>query len=83
MHLTTDSTRPATPAREPERFVMKPSPQYIVYLLGIIVLGLFYEPIKTSLGGQWLFFVSVVGYLLALRLLSAWVAKVRAQKEEK
>ena len=60
--------------------VMKPSPQFIVYLVGVSVLGLVYTPLKAALGGQWLFLLCVVGYLLALRLLAAWVVKVRAQR---
>ena len=62
---------------------MKQNPQFIVYLVGVVLLGLFYAPVKTALGGQWLFLLSVVGYLLALRLFAAWVAKVRRQKEVK
>ena len=62
---------------------MKPSPQFIVYLVGVAVLGLFYTPVKSALGGQWLFLLSVVGYLLALRLLGGWVAKLRTQKDAK
>ncbi len=60
---------------------MKPSPQFIVYLVGIIMLGLFYAPVKSALGGQWLFLLTVVGYLLALRLIGAWAAKVRTPKD--
>ena len=62
---------------------MKQNPQFIVYLVGVVLLGLFYAPVKSALGGQWLFLLSVVGYLLALRLLAAWVGKVRRQREVK
>ena len=62
---------------------MKPSPQFIVYLVGIALLGFFYAPVKSALGGQWLFVLSVIGYLVALRLLGVWVAKVRTPKETK
>jgi VIT1/CCC1 family predicted Fe2+/Mn2+ transporter len=62
---------------------MKQNPQFIVYLVGVVMLGLFYAPLKSALGGQWLFLLSVVGYLLALRLLGVWVAKLRRQKELK
>ena len=55
--------------------------QFIVYLVGIVLLGLFYAPLKSALGGQWLFLLSVVGYLLALRLLGLWVAKLRRKRE--
>jgi hypothetical protein len=62
---------------------MRPSPQFIIYLVGVAVLGLLFAPVKAALGGRWLFLLSVVGYLVALRLLGVWVAKVRAQKEAK
>jgi hypothetical protein len=62
---------------------MNPSPQSVVYFVGVVALGLFYEPIKSALGGRWLFILSVVGYLLALRLIGFWVVKVRTQKAEK
>lgn len=63
--------------------VMKPSLQIVVYLVGAALLGFLYAPVKAALGGQWLFLLFVVGYLLALRLLGVWVAKLRAQKEAK
>jgi len=56
---------------------MRQNPQFIVYLVGVFLLGLFYGPVKSALGGQWLFLLAVVSYLLALRLLGAWAAKVR------
>lgn len=62
---------------------MRQNPQFIVYLVGIFLLGLFYGPVKSALGGQWLFFLAVVSYLLALRLVGAWAAKVRRQREVK
>jgi hypothetical protein len=62
---------------------MKLSPQFIIYLVGVAVLGLFYGPVKSALGGEWLFVLSVVGYLFALRLLGVWVNKPRAQREAK
>lgn len=60
---------------------MRQRPQFIVYLVGVILLGLFYGPAKSALGGEWLFLLAVVGYLLALRLLGAWAAKARRQRE--
>ena len=62
---------------------MRQNPQFIVYLVGIFLLGVFYGPVKSALGGQWLFLITVVGYLLALRLLGVWAAKVRRQREVK
>jgi hypothetical protein len=59
---------------------MKPSPQFIVYMVGIALLGLFYGPVKAALGGEWLFLVGVICYLLALRLVGNWVARVWAHR---
>ena len=56
--------------------VMKPSPQFIVYIVGIALLCLFYGPVRTALGGEWLLLVGVVCYLLALQLAGNWVARV-------
>ncbi|MFG6458639.1 hypothetical protein [Roseateles sp. BYS96W] len=54
---------------------MKASPQFIVYLVGVGLLGLLYEPVKSALGGQWLFVGCVLAYLVALRLLGTLIAK--------
>jgi hypothetical protein len=54
---------------------MKASPQFIVYLVGVALLGLFYEPVKSALGGQWLFVGCVLAYLVAPRLLGTLIAK--------
>lgn len=56
---------------------MRQNPQLTVYLVGVFLLGLFYGPVKSALGGQWLFILAVLCYLAALRLLGAWAAKVR------
>lgn len=54
--------------------------QFVIYLLGIVLLGLFYAPVKAALGGQWLFLLSVIGYLLVLRFLGVLVANIRTKK---
>ena len=54
---------------------MKHAPEYIVYLVGVLALGLGYGTIKSALGGQWLFVVCVLAYLLTLRLLGVYVAR--------
>jgi ABC-type uncharacterized transport system permease subunit len=61
--------------------IMKTNMQFIVYLVGIAVFGFFHEPVKTALGGQWLFLLFVAGYLMALRLLGAWVGMARARNQ--
>ncbi len=53
---------------------MKPKPEYIVYVVGLLPLGLGYGTIKSALGGQWLFLLCVLAYLIALRLLGVYVA---------
>jgi hypothetical protein len=43
--------------------------EFAVYIFGVIVLGIFYEPVKLALGGGVLFVLAVVVYLLAVRLI--------------
>ncbi len=42
--------------------------EFAVYLLGVILLGAFYYPLKAALGGGVLFVLAVVVYLLLVRL---------------
>ena len=51
------------------------NPSFIVYIVGVMLLGLFYGEVKQSLGGELLFFVCVVAYLLALRLIADFISK--------
>ena len=60
---------------------MKPSPQFLVYMLGVALLALSYGPVSSALGGQWLFLVCAIAYLLGLRLLGSLVAKALAAKK--
>jgi hypothetical protein len=43
--------------------------EFAVYLLGVILLGAFYYPLKTALGGGVWFVLAVVVYLLFVRLV--------------
>ena len=54
---------------------MKPSPQFIIYLVGVILLGFFYEQVNSAIGNHWLFFGGLIAYLVALRVLGAAIAK--------
>lgn len=54
---------------------MKPSRQFVLYLVGVALLGLLYEPVQAALGGQRLFVGCVLAYLVALRLLGNLIAK--------
>ena len=49
--------------------------QGIVYLVGIVILGLFYEPLKAATGGRIWFVLVVVGYLTILRVIGYGLAK--------
>ena len=46
-----------------------------VYLAGIFVFALGYEPLKRALGGRFLFLGLTLVYLLSLRLLGTWMAR--------
>ena len=59
---------------------MKASPQMMVYLVGIVGLGLFYEPIKSALGGKWVFLLAATAYLVVLRLIGSWIARSMATR---
>jgi len=43
--------------------------EFAVYIFGVIVLGIFYAPVESALGGGVLFVLAVVVYLLMLRLI--------------
>jgi len=59
---------------------MQLSPQWIVYFVGVAALGVFYGPVEVALGGGWLFFAAVVVYLVALRVVGYFVARVVAAR---
>ena len=48
---------------------------WVVYLIGIFLFGLFYEQIKTALGGGILFVIVALGYLLVLRFVGDYLSK--------
>ena len=43
--------------------------EFAIYLLGVILLGVFYYPLKAALGGGALFVLAVVAYLIVVRLI--------------
>jgi len=45
--------------------------EIIVYLVGVTLLGVVYQPVKTVLGDGVLFVSAVVGYLMLLRLIGS------------
>jgi multisubunit Na+/H+ antiporter MnhB subunit len=52
-----------------------PSPQFVVYAVGVLLFGLAYEPVKQALGGEWMFVAAAIVYLLMLRAVGALVAR--------
>ena len=46
---------------------MKRNIEYIVYLVGIFAFGLFYEKIKSALGGGIWFLLGAIAIILAVR----------------
>ncbi len=53
---------------------MKANMKFIIYLLGVAILGLIYYPLKGALPA-WLFVAVAIGYLLILRLLAEYIHK--------
>jgi len=62
---------------------MRPSPQFVVYLVGIVAFGFFYAQIKTALSSGGVFLLFAIAYVLILRLLGNLVARVLGEKEAK
>lgn len=55
--------------------------ELITYLIGIVFLGLVYEPMKRSLGADWLTVAVVLAYLIALRLFGRQLLRHRAKMQ--
>jgi len=51
------------------------NPSWIVYLIGIVLFGLFYELVKANSGGDVLFVIVGIGYLIILRVMADFLAK--------
>ena len=49
--------------------------EFAVYLLGVVLLGTFYYPLKTATGGGVWFVLAVVVYLLFVRLVGYGVKR--------
>ena len=61
---------------------MKQNIEHIVYLIGILLLGVFYEPIKSALGrGIW-FLVGAIVMLIALRGVAVLVKRMAGRKRQ-
>ena len=42
---------------------------FIVYFVGVVAFAIAYEPVKQSLSGGLLFFISAIAHLISLRAL--------------
>ena len=47
-----------------------PRPAYVVYLVGILFFGFFYEKLKFLIGPGWRFFTASIILLLVLRVVA-------------
>ena len=56
-------------------------PDFVVYIVGLLPLGIFYEPLKEQTGGGAVFFGVVVLYLTALRIVGRLVSRKRKSKD--
>ena len=58
---------------------MKANIKFIIYLIGVAILGFAYYPLKSALS-DWLFVAAAISYLLILRLLAEYTHKRVAGK---
>jgi hypothetical protein len=57
---------------------MNPSSDFVIFIIGLLPLGLFYGHLKSAFGSDGYFFIAAIGYLLVLRLLGrAYVGRKR------
>ena len=45
-------------------------PRFDVYLVGVVVFGLTYQPVRDAIGNDPLWFAACIAYLLLLRLVA-------------
>lgn len=60
---------------------MKEKIKTIIYLIGVVIFGLAYYPLKEALS-SWLFVVVAISYLLIIRLLAEYIHKRNTGKRE-
>lgn len=59
---------------------MKSRIEFVIYLVGIVLLGVFYAPLKTWFGeGPW-FMLALLAYILALRGSGVLVRRAMERK---
>jgi hypothetical protein len=55
---------------------MKPSAEFLVYIVGVALAGAFYARLKSVFSSEPLFFGLFLAYLIALRLVAASVKRL-------
>lgn len=55
--------------------------EFFVYLIGVALFGLFYEPFKARFGGRIWFAIAGVAYLVALRVIARGLKKAFGARE--
>jgi hypothetical protein len=61
---------------------MKSRIEFFVYLIGVALFGIFYEPFKAHFGGGIWFAVAGVAYLVALRAIGVGLKKAFGAEEQ-
>ena len=56
--------------------------EFVVYLVGIALLGLFQQPMRSAIGSDGWAFVVAVGYLLCLRALGWALGRALVKYEQ-
>jgi hypothetical protein len=60
-----------------------PSPQYVVYAIGVALFAFFYGQVKDALGGGAIFALAALSYLVVLRLIGWLVVRLLAVRSAK
>ena len=56
--------------------------QLIVYLAGVVVLGLVQAPVKAAIDNSVLFVLAAIAYLLLLRFLGYYLTKLWSRRSQ-
>jgi hypothetical protein len=54
---------------------VKVSRVYLIFLAGVILLGVFYDQLKRVTGGGVSFVIVALSYVILLRLLAEWLGR--------
>lgn len=61
----------------------RPRPAYIVYLVGVAIVGLFYAWAKATVESEPVFFLLALAYLIVLRLVAEGVERHLRQRNQR